>query len=127
MKKPKSYKQRNNTRAKRYVPKTRIERQKLYDTRWTKYRFRFLHHNPKCYCCPQDSSVVDHVRPHKGDIDLFWNITNHIPLCQVCHNTITAKFDKVGEALLEEKGKWIENMREKYNITVKVKVIAPKD
>ena len=95
---------------------------------WSKYRYRFLHHNPKCYACGQKSEVVDHVKPHKGDVSLFEETTNHIPLCNVCHNTITAKFDsKVtnsnADQKLQEKLEWIFKVRKLNGIAIRVKVI----
>jgi 5-methylcytosine-specific restriction protein A len=39
------------------------------------------------------ASVVDHIKPHKGDKRLFWDMKNHQPLCKRCHDVKTAKFD----------------------------------
>jgi 5-methylcytosine-specific restriction endonuclease McrA len=32
------------------------------------------------------STVVDHIRPHKGDVALFWDSNNLQTLCTGCHN-----------------------------------------
>lgn len=37
--------------------------------------------------------VVDHVIPHKGDKELFWNQDNWQSLCVPCHATKSAKED----------------------------------
>ena len=31
------------------------------------------------------ASVVDHIRPHRGDMVLFWDQTNHQSQCESCH------------------------------------------
>lgn len=101
-----------------------IERQQLYKTKeWTDYRFRFLHHNPICYACGDKSNVVDHLQPHKGNVPLFEKNDNHIPLCNLCHNTITGKFDRISVPDTQGKLRWIQEMRIKKAITVRVKVI----
>ena len=54
--------------------------------------------NPLCLHCQADgrtvaASVVDHIRPHKGNQVLFWDSENHQPLCEPCHNRKTATED----------------------------------
>lgn len=39
------------------------------------------------------STVVDHIKPHKGDQQLFWSKANHQALCKECHDTKTATED----------------------------------
>lgn len=34
------------------------------------------------------ATVVDHVIPHKGDLGLFWDLTNWQPLCKLCHDSV---------------------------------------
>lgn len=60
-------------------------------SRWTKLRQRFLDDNPLCIMClrqeiVEEADVVDHVRPHKGDEALFWDVDNLQPLCKPCHD-----------------------------------------
>lgn len=73
------------------------ETHKQYNTtRWRKYRVSFLKANPLCVMCKPKlnaSTVVDHIIPHKGDIKLFWDKSNHQALCYSCHNRKTAKYD----------------------------------
>lgn len=122
--KPKSYNPQKNTNIKRFVPKDKIKKLDLYNSMdWRNYRFRYIHHNPKCYACPNDSSVVDHVYPHKGDVQLFEKNDNHIPLCKPCHDTITGLYDNQVTPNTIEKLKWLKDSREKYQIKVRVKVI----
>jgi len=37
--------------------------------------------------------VVDHIQPHKGNDDLFWDASNWQSLCEACHNLKTATED----------------------------------
>lgn len=64
-----------------------------YGYKWQKYRLSFLQRNPLCvYCLEQgrvtEAKVVDHIEPHRGDQDLFWNTDNHQSLCMSCHSSI---------------------------------------
>lgn len=34
----------------------------------------------------RSADVVDHITPHKGDMDLFWDPDNWQGLCIPCHN-----------------------------------------
>ncbi len=39
------------------------------------------------------ATVVDHIRPHKGNQELFWDVTNWGALCKRCHDIKTVKED----------------------------------
>lgn len=72
----------------------------LYGSRWRKYRAHYLMTHPLCVCAdckqseiPLPADVVDHIVPHKGDINLFWDISNHQPMAKRCHDKKTAKED----------------------------------
>jgi len=65
-----------------------------YDARWRAERKRFLQHNPLCVKCMENgilraATVVDHIKPHRGDTELFWDRDNWQPLCETCHNSKT--------------------------------------
>ena len=65
--------------------------QRGYGAKWQAYRTRFLRENPYCKLCHDAgrltrATVVDHIEPHKGDKRLFWDRSNHQPLCAPCHN-----------------------------------------
>ncbi len=101
--------------------------QELYKTKeWTDYRFRFLHHNPKCYICDGPSRVVDHIKSHKGDVKLFEQNDNHMPACSSCHSTFTQLFDKYDPPKTQEKIAWIINKRKFNGVESRVKVIPYK-
>jgi 5-methylcytosine-specific restriction endonuclease McrA len=64
----------------------------LYDLkRWKALRLYRLGIEPLCRFCKQagkdrPASVVDHVVPHKGDVDLFFDLENTQSLCKPCHD-----------------------------------------
>ena len=71
-----------------------------YDYRWQRYRKFFLSQaeNALCAICLKSgrvtaSAVVDHIKPHKGDYELFWDPKNHQGACKPCHDSKTAKED----------------------------------
>jgi len=41
----------------------------------------------------QAATVVDHIKPHRGDKTLFWERSNWQALCKQCHDIKTAKED----------------------------------
>jgi 5-methylcytosine-specific restriction protein A len=72
---------------------------KLYDRRWTKARLRFLAEKKYCSNKKEHGAVlvlaceVDHVIPHRGDVKLFWDMSNWQALCKACHSRKTASED----------------------------------
>lgn len=69
-----------------------------YDARWRKARKHFLTLNPLCVHCSKDgkiavATVVDHIKPHKGNRIMFWDRFNWQALCASCHSKKTAKED----------------------------------
>lgn len=54
--------------------------------------------NPLCAECRRNGrttpgTVLDHIVPHKGDHNLFWDVSNWQMLCAQCHNRKTASED----------------------------------
>lgn len=72
---------------------------KLYNSnRWRMGRLHFLTRNPLCVECSKNgraepAKVVDHIQPHKGDSELFYNSQNWQALCKPCHDRKTATKD----------------------------------
>ena len=64
-----------------------------YDARWRKARKIFLNEHPFCNVCGRVATVVDHIKPHKGNMVLFWDRSNWQSMCKTCHDTKTAKED----------------------------------
>lgn len=73
--------------------------QRGYNHRWNKARKIFLRENPLCKLCLEEkketkiATEVDHIVPHKGNYDLFWDQDNWQSLCSTCHKTKTARED----------------------------------
>lgn len=66
-----------------------------YTHKWNEARLVWLRAKPLCTRCMQSghiqaASVVDHIRPHKGDKGLFWDQANWQSLCKPCHDRKTA-------------------------------------
>ena len=72
--------------------------QRGYGGRWQRYRDTFLAANPLCVRHlaqgqTEPATVVDHITPHKGNEELFWDPDNHQALCKLCHDRKTATED----------------------------------
>jgi len=70
-----------------------------YSSRWQRARKLFLQKNPLCALCEikgklTPATVVDHITPHRGDDDLFWDDNNWQPLCKKCHDIKTGSRDR---------------------------------
>ena len=68
-------------------------RERGYTGKWEKERKAYLADHPFCDCCGAPATVVDHIKPHKGDKRLFWSRSNWQPLCASCHGRKTARQD----------------------------------
>ena len=69
-----------------------------YGYAWQQARLRFLQAHPLCAMCQAmkpprvtAANVVDHIVPHRGDSEKFWDTDNWQPLCAACHNRKTAR------------------------------------
>lgn len=66
-----------------------------HSVRWRKERRDHLARHPLCIECQADGLVivateVDHIKPHRGDLKLFWQRANWQSLCRPCHSRKTA-------------------------------------
>jgi 5-methylcytosine-specific restriction enzyme A len=70
-----------------------------YNSRWRDERIQFLDANRYCvdpfkvHQIPVFADVVDHRKPHKGNMELFWDKSNWQGLCEFCHRKKTVEFD----------------------------------
>jgi 5-methylcytosine-specific restriction protein A len=67
--------------------------QRGYGAKWRRARAGYLSQHPICVRCGDVATVVDHIQPHKGDMNLFWSVANWQPLCKRCHDRKTVKED----------------------------------
>ena len=64
----------------------------LYNTkRWRTIRAIVLSEEPTCRMCKRlgkitPADTVDHIKPHKGDLQLFYDRDNLQALCASCHS-----------------------------------------
>ena len=77
--------------------------QRGYGSRWQKARASFLAAHPICVMCKADgtltpANVVDHVIPHRGDKNLFWDTANWQSLCARHHNSDKRRIESGKEA-----------------------------
>jgi 5-methylcytosine-specific restriction endonuclease McrA len=68
--------------------------------RWRRVAKYQLRDHPLCAFCLKrgrvtPASVADHIEPHKGDQDLFWNGALQ-SLCKLCHDSAKAQQEKRG-------------------------------
>lgn len=69
-----------------------------YTWKWREARAAFLSEHPLCREHERRgelaaATVVDHIKPHRGDMALFWSRSNWQPLCAACHSAKTARED----------------------------------
>lgn len=66
----------------------------LYLTpRWRNARRAYLAEHPLCAICQRQgrataATVVDHRKPHGGDLVLFWDRSNWQAVCASCHSGV---------------------------------------
>lgn len=68
-------------------------RERGYTRAWDKAAVLYRMEHPLCLGCEaidrlQPSTVVDHIVPHKGDRELFWNVENWQASCDWHHDVI---------------------------------------
>ena len=66
--------------------------QRGYTYAWQKASKAYLREQPLCVMCEAKGRVtaatlVDHIAPHRGDMELFWDRSNWQPLCAPCHSS----------------------------------------
>jgi 5-methylcytosine-specific restriction protein A len=66
------------------------ERRWYHSVRWRRASKAFLAEHPLCNMCLAKrrdvaAYLVDHVVPHQGSYDLFWDESNWQGLCNACH------------------------------------------
>ena len=68
------------------------EYHRLYESaEWRKRRAAFLKKYPTCFICGKPATIADHIVPHRGDLNLFYDDSNLQPMCQSCHSRKTMR------------------------------------
>jgi 5-methylcytosine-specific restriction protein A len=85
-----------NTVARGYCPQCQpqADRGVHYGRRWGKARLAYLADHPFCVDCEREgkqtlATDVDHIIPHKGNTDRFWDSTGWAALCKSHHSKKT--------------------------------------
>lgn len=60
---------------------------------WRKVRAYHLKSESLCVFCREagrltPATVVDHIKPHRGNKTLFWDAANLQSLCKLCHDSV---------------------------------------
>lgn len=74
-----------------------------YGYEWQQARAEHLRAFPLCDMCRKHGRVtaariVDHIKPHQGDMVLFWNRDNWQSLCTHCHNAVKQRAERANVA-----------------------------
>ncbi|WP_377299734.1 HNH endonuclease [Rhizobium sp. SGZ-381] len=73
-----------------------------YNHRWAKARLTYLHSHPLCIGCLAEgvtkaAVIVDHVDPHHGDPDKFWDTSMWQPCCKWHHDSVKQRLERMYE------------------------------
>ncbi|MBN8972933.1 MAG: HNH endonuclease [Rhizobiales bacterium] len=88
-----------------------------YDARWDRSAKVFRAHHPLCLGCEAEgrisvATVVDHVLPHRGDMDLFWDATKWQPACDFHHNVVKQQLEHLFDrGAIAEADLWLNSAR----------------
>lgn len=71
-----------------------------YNRRWSKARDTYIREHPLCVGCQAvgriaAAEVVDHVDPHHGDPDKFWNTAMWQACCKWHHDVVKQKLERM--------------------------------
>ena len=69
-----------------------------YSAKWDRAAKAFRLSNPVCVGCAAvgrttASQLVDHIEPHRGNEQLFWDMSNWQALCRWHHDAIKARLE----------------------------------
>lgn len=79
---------------------TRSAGSRGYGSRWQRASKVYLRDHPLCAECLKrgrytQASVVDHIVPHRGSKELFWDRNNWQSLCKPCHDSKSGREDSL--------------------------------
>jgi 5-methylcytosine-specific restriction endonuclease McrA len=84
-----------------------------YNWTWQKVRADYLRNNPLCVYCEREgryrsAQVVDHIEPHRGNQELFWNPDNWQSLCLRHHNSAKKREENRAARRADELEAWLK-------------------
>lgn len=82
-------------------------RSRGYTAAWDKASSGHLKRSPLCRYCAlveevRSADLTDHLYPHRGDRDLFWNRTYWVSACNDCHNGFKQRVERRGRLALDD-------------------------
>jgi 5-methylcytosine-specific restriction endonuclease McrA len=82
-------------------PEAQAYRHLYRSSAWRKGRLIFLAQHPLCERCKAKgritaATVVNHIKPHKGDITLFFAWSNFEATCKPCHDRDIQSEERIG-------------------------------
>lgn len=81
----------------------------LYETaKWRKTSREFLKKYPFCFICGKPARIADHITPHRGNLELFYDENNLQPMCWSCHSRKT--FKENGNFRKDKRGEKNDNL-----------------
>lgn len=81
-------------RKARHDQKRPSARQRGYTAEWERESKAYLAVYSSCRRCGRTANLVDHIEPHKGDQQLFWDRRNWQPLCTPCHSGAKQRLER---------------------------------
>lgn len=72
-------------RREAWEKRTKAARAIYHTPEWRRARDAYLRANYACVACGKAANTVDHIKPHRGDPELFWDARNWQPMCFLCH------------------------------------------
>lgn len=86
------------TSSRAQSPEARLYHSLYYTPRWRKERAQHLAREPYCRMCARarrqtKATTVDHIKPHRGDVILFWDQSNWQSLCSVHHLSVKQRME----------------------------------
>ncbi|MCE8523361.1 HNH endonuclease [Ruegeria pomeroyi] len=87
---------RTRARNKRHDANRPSAAKRGYNRAWRAARDAFLMVHDRCAWpgCGAPATVVDHIKPHRGDMALFWERANWQPLCARCHDSSKQRLER---------------------------------
>jgi 5-methylcytosine-specific restriction endonuclease McrA len=91
-------------------------RQRGYNVRWEKARLTFLARAPLCLGCEavdrvEPATIVDHVEPHGGDSDRFWDTAKWQGCCKWHHDVVKQRLeDRYTRGEIKPAALWLNSM-----------------
>lgn len=82
-------------------------RERGYTSAWDKASAGHLKRHPLCLYCDlagdvEPSTLTDHLYPHQGRQDVFWNRTYWVASCKPCHDAFKQRIERQGRLALDD-------------------------